>query len=284
MVAVLQKHRDLVRLIDSNLEIPTIPVVAANALRAMKDESTNAHRLALVLQDDPGLTARILKVANSVLYALPREIKSLAQAATVLGFDALKGLVLVAACRGIYRYYGHRERSLWIHSVGTACAAQQIADAGGIEADEAFVAGLMHDIGRVVMNNSAPEKVEIVETLVDREDHELLVAERQVFGYTHSDVGGLLVSRWGLPQALEQAVSLHHDVELVERVAAGYKELVYITHLANGIAHAAAALVIPEAGNLEPRYQYFAVELGLNEEAITQIIARTKDRIANCPD
>lgn len=238
MSANTHHPKDLAALIDANLELPTIPVVASRAFQAMERPMTNVKTLADILQEDPGLTARILAVANSALYALPRKVGNLAQAASILGFDGLRNLVIAAAARGLYKDYGRLERSLWIHSVATARGAQTIAERLLIPHwDEAFVAGLMHDIGHIVMNNSRKKQFLACLKRAKEELRPLDEIEREEFGFSHNDVGALLVSRWELSDALEQAVFLHHDLELADVVADDACDLVYATYLANRIAH-----------------------------------------------
>ena len=230
--------KDIAILINNNLEIPTIPVVASKALKAMQDPNISGAAIAQLISQDQGLTARILKVANSALYSLTREVRNLQQAAMVLGFTTLKNLVISVSCRLIYKRFGLVERNLWQHSVGTAVAAQLLAYAKDLkDKDEAYVAGLMHDVGKVIMNNGARDRFAESELLSRDGDIAPCDAERQVFGFSHVDVGSILIERWELPQALGQAVFLHHDVELAESLADGAEELVYVTALADEICH-----------------------------------------------
>lgn len=279
MVAVQKNPKDIAQLIESNLEIPTIPVVASKALRAMQDPNANAPKLATILQDDPGLTASILKTANSALFALPREVKNLAQAAMVLGFGGLKNIVLGAVCRGIYKRYGDRERSLWVHSVGTAHAAQEISKATASPADEAFVAGLLHDIGRVVMNNGSRDRLIEAEQLAAAESLDQTDAEQKIFGYTHTDVGALLVDRWELSASLRNAVFFHHDLELIESlVDEEYRYLVYVTNLADQICYRATEGADEDALALHETDA--AMALGMDEATIATLVERVAERVS----
>lgn len=228
----------MAKLVNDNLEIPTIPDVASRALKLMSDPDVSGAQLARTISEDQGLTAKVLKVANSALYALPREVKNLQQAAMVLGFTTLKSIVISASCRSIYKRFGMLERSLWAHSVLTAMAAHAVAQRLDIaHREEAFVAGLMHDVGKVVMNNGARDRYREVLRLTKEEELDSVDAERREFGFSHVDVGAVLVQRWELTPALEQAVFLHHDPELAESVAEEYKDLVFVTQLANRISH-----------------------------------------------
>ena len=228
----------MARLVNDNLEIPTIPEVASKALRLMSDPDVSGSKLAKTISQDQGLTAKVLKVANSALYALPREVKNLQQASMVLGFTTLKSIVISASCRSIYKRFGMFERSLWAHSVAAAMATHVIAKQLELNhREEAFVAGLMHDVGKVVMSNGARDKYKEVLQAQKNEDIPAIDAEQRVFGFSHVDVGVVLVQRWELPPALEHTVFLHHDPALAETVADDFKGIVYATHLANRLTH-----------------------------------------------
>ena len=230
--------RTMAKLVNDNLEIPTIPDVASQALRLMSDPDVSGAQLARTISQDQGLTAKVLKVANSALYALPREVKNLQQAAMVLGFKTLKSIVISASCRSIYKRFGMLERALWTHSVASAMASHTLAQQLDLKyRDDAFVAGLMHDVGKVVMNNGERDKYKEAVRLAQAENLSSVDSERQIFGFSHVDVGVVLVQRWELTTALEHAVFLHHDPELADSIAGDYKELVYTTHLANQICH-----------------------------------------------
>ena len=191
--------RNMARLVNDNLEIPTIPDVASKALRQMNDPEISGAQLAKTISQDQGLTAKVLKVANSALYALPREVKNLQQAAMVLGFTTLKSIVISASCRSIYKRFGMTERGLWTHSVASAMASHLLAQQLDLKhRDEAFVAGLMHDIGKVVMNNGARDKYKEVMRITKEEQLPSTEAEQRIFGFSHVDVGSILVQRWEL--------------------------------------------------------------------------------------
>ena len=230
--------RNMAKLVNDNLEIPTIPDVASRALRMMSDPEVRGAQLAKTISEDQGLTAKVLKVANSALYALPREVKNLQQAAMVLGFTTLKSIVISASCRSIYKRFGMFEKSLWGHSVSSAMAAHALAQQLDLKhRDEAFVAGLMHDVGKVVMNNGARDQYKEVLKLCQQEGIGSVDAEQRVFGFSHVDVGSVLVQRWELTPALEHAVFLHHDTDLADSVAGDYRDLVFATYVANRITH-----------------------------------------------
>jgi HD-like signal output (HDOD) protein len=242
--------KGLARLIEKNLEIPTIPVVGSRALKELSNPQVNGARLAAIIAEDQGLTARLLKVSNSSLFALSREVKNVQQATMILGFDLLKSIIVGVSCRMVYKRFGIVEKTMWDHSVGTAVVAHVLAKAKGLKCrNEAFVSGLMHDVGQVVMNNGAREQFAEAVRWAKERDVDVLEGERAVFGFSHVDVGAVLVSRWGLSRGLEQAVLLHHEPELASSLAGDAEELVLLTALANRICH---SLGIGELGTLRP--------------------------------
>jgi HD-like signal output (HDOD) protein len=252
--------KDIARLIEKNLEIPTIPVVASRALKELSNPEVNGAKLAAIVAEDQGLTARILKVSNSALFCLSREVKNLQQASMILGFDLLKSIIISVSCRMIYKRFGIVEKTMWEHSVGTAVIAHMLAKTKGLKCkNEAFVSGLMHDVGQVVMNNGARDRFSDAVRWAKEHEAEIMEGEREVFGFTHIDVGSILVNRWGLSRALEHAVFLHHEPELASSLAGDAEELVLLTHLANRVCH---ALGIGELAVVRPD--------GLEDDAVSE--------------
>lgn len=234
-----RKPATIAKLIEKNLELPTIPNVAARALKELADANTNAQALGRIIEQDQGVTGRILKISNSAMYRRGRKTTNVQQATMVLGFANLKTLVITASSRMIYKRFGKLEEEMWNHSVACALAAHLIARSRAPKLrDEAFVAGLMHDVGKVVMNNGDREK--FLQSVVQAQQSETrsFEAEQEIFGFSHVDVGALLVRRWELSESLEQALLFHHEPELADALAEGAADLVHLTHLANEIVHA----------------------------------------------
>ncbi|MGF1510176.1 MAG: HDOD domain-containing protein [Myxococcota bacterium] len=230
--------KDIAYLVERNLEIPTIPDVAARALTALNNPNSSAAQIASVIAKDQGLTAKVLKVSNSALYGLTREVKNLQQAAMVLGFSALRTIIVTVAAKALYKKFGLLERELWQHSVACAMACELIAKERRIAGhEEAFVCGLMHDIGKVVLNTGERTRFLRSRELCRTENITDLEAEQEVFGFTHVDVGALLVQRWDLSEHLEHAVFLHHEPELAPALAGDSEPLVNVTHVADQICY-----------------------------------------------
>ncbi len=197
-------------------DLPAMPHVASKVLELSSDPDTSAGLLQQVISDDQAMTARILKIANSAMYACSRRIKTLSEAIVMLGFNSIRSLVVTSAARNLYgsgnARMGLKERLLWEHSIGCAFACRVLASSRHPAlAEEAFLAGLMHDIGKLVLNLQMPDQFEEIVQIVYNENREFHHTERELLGFDHARVGALLVNKWKLSAVLEDVIGLHHD-------------------------------------------------------------------------
>ena len=172
--------------------------------------------VAAVVQRDLGMTAKILKLVNSAFFGLSRQVASPYEAVSYLGIETIKSLVLSLHAFSQYDASplgGLLLEQIWNHSLRVADAAKDVAHFQGVrpkEVDEAFVGGLLHDTGKLVLAcNFASDYAEILR-LAETEDLNLTDAEQKVFACTHADVGGYLLGLWGLPVPVVEAVTWHH--------------------------------------------------------------------------
>lgn len=269
----------LADLIDKNFRIPTIPIVASKALSAIADERTSVGRLASIVGQDQGLTTRLLSVANSVAYCPATQIKNLQQAAGMLGIETMKNLIIAASHRAAYKRFGPVEKGMWRHSIACGIAAQTIAAHRNLACkEEAFVAGLMHDVGRVVMNNGDPEKVAKCLAAVEAQGADHVAVEHELFGFTHAEVGALLINRWNLSEALYDAVLLHHDPESAEVLAEANVELCRVTYVADRLVHRAGLGAKPRCDGIDAGDDASEIALGLAAEDLEKIEKRVRTR------
>jgi HD-like signal output (HDOD) protein len=221
-------------LVAKSLELPTVPAIAAAVIRALEDPNVGARDIAKVIQTDQGITARLIKTCNSSVYGLQREVSSLQSAIALLGFIEVRDLVLASSTRYLYRRFGVIERNIWQHSVAMASCARMLALALAPEAkDAAYLAGQMHDVGKVVMNNAEPRRF----ALAAAQPGSSWEAEQAAFGFSHADVGSLLSVRWKMPAPIEAAIFYHHDFAMGRSFAPEHIRLIACVILANGICH-----------------------------------------------
>lgn len=198
---------DLEQIIIKTCDLPAMPSVAEKVMRLLADPNVKSADLQKVISVDQALTARILKIANSVFYGSIRKVQTVSDAIKIMGFNTLKSIVLMASSRETYKKFGLTEKMLWEHSMGAAIAAGAIAKEVRLEnQEEAFVGALLHDIGKVVMNNSDPQKFADVMQKVYNDHMSFRAAEMEFYGFSHVDVGALIIRKWQLSESLEMAI------------------------------------------------------------------------------
>jgi len=184
------------------------------------------------------MTARILKIANSAMYSCSRKVKTLTEAIVMLGFNSIRSLVVTSAARNLYNtqnsHTGLKERLLWEHSIGSAFACRLIAQVKvPALAEEAFLAGLMHDIGKLVLNLQVPEVFDEIVQVVYNENQPFAATEQKYLGFDHAEVGSQLVNKWNLSPVLEEAILQHHDTTAFS----SENPLLSILDLGNNLCH-----------------------------------------------
>ncbi|MHC4507121.1 MAG: HDOD domain-containing protein [Planctomycetota bacterium] len=224
---------DIKRFISSIDNLPTLPVVVAHVNELVENPSASATDINNAIRQDVALSARILKLVNSSFYGFPRKISSITHAVVILGFNTVRNVVLSAfvldAFTGKGLPFGHRQ--FWIHSLGAGVAAQTLAEGNDLaEAEDAFIAGLLHDVGKIVMHQYARRPFAEVLRIVKERDCLIYDAEREVLGTTHAEVGGALLEAWHLPTHLVEAVRVHHAPEQSTQ-SAGLAAVVHIADI-----------------------------------------------------
>lgn len=194
--------------------LPSMPLVMVEVSKMLTNPMTSAGDLGRLIGKDQGLVAKILTVANSPLFGLPRRVSTVEFAIVILGFDQIKNIVIalsmIEAFQSSSDEYWNRD-AYWRHSLITATAAKKIADELGYpRSGEAFTAGLLHDLGISVMQRYLNNEFKIISNLVSETGISHLAAEEEVLGLTHQDVGRFLADKWNLPQTLGDAILNHH--------------------------------------------------------------------------
>ncbi|HEU5309959.1 MAG TPA: HDOD domain-containing protein [Candidatus Eisenbacteria bacterium] len=216
--------------------LPTLPLVASRLLEAVKPPQASATEIGRILSLDPALTARTLRLANSEFYGFPRKVGSVDLAVVVLGSNTIRDLVLSAS---VFQTLGEQDaemEGLWSHSLACAVAARTLAERNGYRlSSEAYAAGLLHDIGTVVLRQTDPGRFHAVIAMVRDQGEDVEEAERGLFGSCHAEVGAWLAERWGLPADLVEAIACHHRPENATR----NPELAFLVHVANSLAERA---------------------------------------------
>ena len=217
-------------------DLPSLPVVVMELLETMEHDDANSIDLANKISQDQALAAKVLRLANSSFYGMSARVTTVPQAISILGFGTVRALVTAASISGAFvldPQSSFNFAQFWKHAIATAICAKHITVPHRIAADIAFVTGLLHDIGQLVLATRFPQAYASVVEQCRASDCAVDVAERAVFDTDHATVGAALAAHWRFPLAMQQAVALHHDDAL-----AGSDMLASIIHVANAIAHA----------------------------------------------
>ena len=206
------KGKALEKIISETVDIPSLPAVAAKVMKLMDSEYASVDELEGIIQVDQALSTRLLRIANSAYYLKGRRIDSVSSAIIQIGFKTMKSLVVATSIKDIHRKFGLFEQKLWEHGLGVSIAASMIAkETRMASADEALVAGLIHDVGKTVLNNSMSETYALVVEKVYGGEVSFVDAENEMLDFNHCSVGGFVARKWKLPKNLEVVIEYHHS-------------------------------------------------------------------------
>lgn len=256
-------------------DLPSLPVVVMELLNSIDQEDIDISVLAKKVSYDQALTAKTLRLANSSQYGLQVKATTIQQAITYLGFQTTRSLIMSAAITGCFpegRCAGFDDKEFWRHSVATAACAKVLARQIRFNQDYAFTAGLLHNIGRLVLVSSFPEHYAQVIAWRAEHDSTVLEAERTVLGVDHVQAGAALAERWNFSDTMRVAIGNYPTPE-----APGAGFLASLIHVANAIV---CALDLAQAGDdMVPHVSLVAWNaLGLSEETYLQLFRETELR------
>lgn len=191
-------------------DLPTLPHVATKVMRLVGDPETSAKDLQEAIITDQGMTGQILKIANSAMFGMKREVKTLTHAIMLLGFETIRSIVVAAATKNMYTKKtstGFKEKLIWENSIGSALIARGLAEQfSSMDKEEAFIGGLMHNIGKTILNTKLPDAYSNVMVTAYNEDRPVYELEREQLGFDHAELGYCILKQWNLSDALASAV------------------------------------------------------------------------------
>ena len=208
--------RELFNRVSESCDLPPLPAVAVRAIALARDPNVGSDQLVRVVSTDAALAARVVSIARSVRYMRREPPRSLDSAIQTVGFQALRRILIAASARAAYRADDAVAQTLWEHALATALAADELARvAGEPRGGNSFIAGLMHDIGKLVLHLSDSRNFAAL-------DHEDEAREAEIFGVTHDQVGACLAEHWGLEDDVVWAILSHHrapaEAKLAQRI------------------------------------------------------------------
>ncbi len=259
-------------------DLPALPQITTRVLELINDPDSTPEDVGNLINQDQSLTAKVLRLANSAYYGFPRRISTVTEATILLGFNTVRSLVMAASVSslmgGELKGYALDAGELWRHSMAAAMAARLLALKSGQRrlADQAFVGGLLHDIGKVILDHYTGEAYREIVTLTGKEKIPFMDAETRVLGFNHATVGGLVIDRWNLPPQLVDAVKHHHSPGRAEHD----RTLVCLVHLADAVC-LMMGMSLGSDGLLYPVDVDALGTLGIGQREIEETISQLSD-------
>ncbi|MGC9963996.1 MAG: response regulator [Syntrophobacteraceae bacterium] len=232
----LLEDEALIKVVSGIESLPSLPELYSQVVDELNSADGSLNKIGEIISRDSGMSAKILQLVNSAFFGLPRQVTSAVKAVQFLGFDTVKALVLTVKVFSMFSRSDSAEYSvddLWRHSFGTGICARAIANGekwGQESMDEAFMAGLLHDIGKLILVEKFPsECLEVIKKI--HHNARLCDAEREVFGTSHAQIGAYLLGIWGLSEPIIKTVAYHHSPGLCPDPAPEVLAAVYLANI-----------------------------------------------------
>ena len=224
---------DLVRdAVMNGKQIRPFPAAVSQLLSACQDEGATAKTFEKIIECDPALSIRLLRMANSPLSGLADEVRTIAHATSMLGIRQIKSLALCVAGNEIFASGAEKKarQDLWNHSLGCAIVSRELAAfIDGVPADEAFLAGIFHDVGKLLLYDVVPE--EYARMVSAYSGAQLVAQEEVVFGMSHAEIGLRSIRQWGMAEDIGVAVGYHH----APQQTTNHRPFASLTHIADSL-------------------------------------------------
>lgn len=219
--AIAADESQVIRIALSRIgDIATLPEVTAKIISVVDDPKSTARDLHGIIKNDPALATKILKVVNSAFYGLPGQVSEIDRAIVLLGLSAVKNIAISASISRLFTADQITDKfsakDIWKHSVAVACATRQFCSLIGKKAfaEEAFLAGLIHDLGLLVERQAFPEQLtETIKVSSKNPDRSFGEVEKEIIGTDHQALGAALAAKWKFPRGLQVTIGYHHDVD-----------------------------------------------------------------------
>ena len=205
---------ELSQLIRNKENVPSIPTIFYQISEAVDDPRSSMRDIAQIISADQSLSARLLRLVNSAFFGFPSRIDTISHAVTIIGTKQLRDLALATSVIQMFKGIPSeliRVKPFWQHCIACGIGSRLLASFQKMPNIESFfVSGLLHDIGRLILYSHNTEQAKEALTLSAEEGKLLYISERDVMGFDHAEVGGLLLGEWRLPKSLEETVRFHH--------------------------------------------------------------------------
>ena len=281
MTEAATNSTSILKLVNKTMELPTIPEVLVKLNDVIASEDSSADDVAKVISVDPAVSTNILRIVNSAYYGLQVRVSSIGLAVSIMGFSMTKKVALKAA---VFSVFGRNKKELtnfspvefWKHSIFTGVAARAL----GVEssrfatthAEDLYICGLLHDIGKLIMLERTPDQYEQVLVEAARSGRSEIDVENEIYGFSHADVGSVLGVKWFLPEDLTIAIRYHHAPDKDPF----HRSLSSLIHLADHLSWANAH---PSTrGTVAPELQHEVYDqIGLDPQQVEDLLPQIRE-------
>lgn len=265
---------EVLRMLAEVQSLPALPTVVHAVTRRMTNPHSSAAEVGRLLAHDQALTARVLRLANSAFYAPREPVKNPEHAVVLMGLSTVRAIILKASIFNAFDMAS--AKPFWLHALGAGCAASAISRVSGVgKPEDAFVVGLLHDLGKLALMRFLPDLYLQVRAEVDRNGGLMRDAEQAVLGCDHTTIGGFLCEHWSLPHEYRVAIAAHHNLDLADEEHRPWAALV---HLADIMAR---AMLIGSGGDSSiPTLDHRALRLlGLNDHCFDELFTVAEEEL-----
>ena len=277
MAAQTKRSSELQNLVENTVDLPVVPMVASRVIDEVANHKSTADSLSKIIGQDQALLGRILRIANSPFYRGRIPTSTLQAAIVRLGPALVRDLVISLSTQSLFKEFDSFEQQMWNHSLAAAFGAQLVAaEAHVANPDEAFVAGLLHDVGKTILVNHNPGYSELLleANANNRPHHEV---EREAYGFDHADVGGVLMGKWQLADTLVESVRYHHRLDELEEAPQSTRALICVIAVADSLAYKLGLSIGETVRPLEAETHVGCKILGLNQEQIETLSEKLRE-------
>lgn len=273
------KHTTLDRLVNETSTVYSLPLFYERLNETINHPRSSIDDIAKIITEDQGLTARLLRLANSPMFGCYAKVDSITKAATIIGTQQLRDMALAASVMGVFKGIPEdllNMTSFWRHSIACGIIARSLAIyRRELNVERLFVAGMLHDLGQVVLAAARPEVS--LELLMAQRDTKrfYLDLERELLGFDHAELGGALLEKWKIPVSIAEPVEFHHHPELAEQ----FRLETSLVHLADIICHAMELGQAAEWG-VPPLDETSWDRLGVSAHMLSTVLKQSEVQLA----
>jgi len=232
----MDKERKIEEIVSKTLDISSHCQIVLKVLNLLKNEYVSLDEIDRFISRDKGFTARFLRIANSPFYGASRKVKTVKDCLALIGINTAKSLILATSSIYLYKNFGYFEQKLWEHSLAVGLCSSLLANyTNSIRPEEYLTCGILHDIGKVIINNAIPDTYQRFYRELNITEKSTAQLEEEFLGIEHTEVGAYIAERWNYPEQIKITIKYHHSSHYPENLDNTHKKICDIVKIADSI-------------------------------------------------